>query len=746
LDVTQLTPQDIPDLESVISTAELERRPSRPPDYAAENRALVALAQEMAVSPNKVLEKLVETALTLCHAHSAGISMLDDERKTFRWIAIAGRWADRLGGATPRNFSPSGTVLDRDVSLLVSHPERHFTYLAAVTPLIDEGLLIPFHLGGEAVATIWVVAHDDSCRFDMEDLRLMTNLGNFAAAAYQTHITEHKRTEETLRDSDEQYQLVVETASDAIISIDESSQIVFANPATERIFGYESSELIGQPLTMLMPDGIRARHETGLRRYLATGQRHVNWGGAELLGRRKGGEEFPIEVAFGEVARKDQRRFTGCVRDISERKRAEAIRTAQVCQALVRADVNLAFARGDNLRAILQACAESVARHLDVACARVWTLDPDHEVLELAASAGTDAHVDGAQSHVPLGQLEVGLIAAERTPLLTNDLLNEPRIGAETRAGSQGILAFAGHPLIVEDRVVGVIAMFSKNSLGANTIDVLGSVADAIAHGIELKRAEDALRLTQTELARVARFTTVAALSASIAHEVKQPLAAIITNAGACLRLLAPDKLDLEETRKALASIIRDGQRAVDVVGRVRALLKKSAVEKTPLDLGELTRETLLLVQPDVTAHHIVLRTSLPDDLPPILGDRIQLQQVVLNLITNSIEAMRDVADRSRELMVSAHRHKVSAGDGVLVAVEDTGVGLEQANVERLFDALYTTKPDGLGMGLSISRSIVEAYQGRLWGTPNAGHGATFQFVLPAWGDFDVVNVDMSRQ
>ena len=726
--MTQLTPQDIPDQESVFSTAELRRRPSRAPDYAAENRALVALAQEMAVSPNNILQKLVETALTLCRAHSAGISMLDDERKRFRWIAIAGRWGDHLGGGAPRHFSPSGTVLDRGVPLLVSHPERHFGYLATVTPLIDEGLLIPFHLGSDAVATIWVVAHEDSCRFDMEDLRLMTDLGNLAAAAYQTYVTERKRTEQTLRDSEEQYRLVVETATDAVISIDESSQIVFVNPATEKIFGYTSSELIGRPLTMLMPEPMRPRHQTGVRRYMETGERGIDWRGAEFVGRRKDGENFPIEVSFGEIVRKGQRRFTGCVRDISERKHAEAIRAAQVCQALVRADVNLAFAKGDNFRAILQACAESVARHLDVAFALIWTLDEDQEVLELTACAGTYNEGDGADSRVSVGQLEIGLIAAERTPRLTNDVLNDPHIGDKTWARSQGIVAFAGHPLIVEDRVVGVIAMFSRSALGANTVDMLEAVADAIAHGIDRKRAEDALRSTQMALARVARFTTMAALSASIAHEVTQPLSAIITNGDACLRLLASDEPNLGETRIALASIIRDGRRAVDVVTRVRALLKKSAVEKTPVDLGQLIREVLVLVQPELTRHGIVLRTSLPEDLPLVLGDRIHLQQVVLNLMTNSIEAMRDVADRRREVRVSTQRHDVG---GVRVAVEDGGVGFEPANAERLFQALYTTKPDGLGMGLSISRSIVEAYGGRLWGTPNAPHGATFQFVLP---------------
>jgi PAS domain S-box-containing protein len=265
-----------------------------------------------------------------------------------------------------------------------------------------------------------------------------------------------------------------------------------------------------------------------------------------------------------------------------------------------------------------------------------------------------------------------------------------------------------------------------------------GSGNEGVAFVLDLserKRAEDALRSTRAELARAARLATMAALSASIAHEVTQPLAAIITNGDACLRLLAPDKPNLGEMRRALASMIRDGKRAVDVVGRVRALLKKSDVEKTSLDLGQLIREVLVLVQPEVATHRIVLRTSLSDDLPPVLGDRIHLEQVVLNLMTNSIEAMRDVADRNRELTVSAHRHEVGAGGGVLVSVKDTGVGFEEVNVERLFEALYTTKPDGLGMGLSISRSLVEAYQGRLWGTPNAGHGATFQFVLPACGD-----------
>ena len=177
---------DAPDLKSVLSTAELRRRPSRPPDHAAENRALNALMQELATSPHSILRTLAETAMAMCRSHSAGISLLNDDKASFHWPVIVGKWASHQGGGTPRDYGPCGTVLDRDVALLFSHPERDFSYFAPVTPLIEEALLIPFYVDGKAVGTVWVIAHDHSRRFDAEDLRVMTNLGTFAAAAYQT--------------------------------------------------------------------------------------------------------------------------------------------------------------------------------------------------------------------------------------------------------------------------------------------------------------------------------------------------------------------------------------------------------------------------------------------------------------------------------------------------------------------------------------------------------------------------------
>jgi len=175
-----------PDLKSVLSTAELSRRPSRAPDHAGELCALIALVQELATLPHNILRKIAETAMALCRAHSAGISLLNDDKASFHWPAIVGKWASHQGSGTPRNYGPCGTVLDRNVALLFSHPERDFSYFAPVTPLIEEALLVPFYVDGKAAGTVWVIAHDHSRKFDTEDLRVMTNLGIFAAAAYQT--------------------------------------------------------------------------------------------------------------------------------------------------------------------------------------------------------------------------------------------------------------------------------------------------------------------------------------------------------------------------------------------------------------------------------------------------------------------------------------------------------------------------------------------------------------------------------
>jgi PAS domain S-box-containing protein len=275
-----------PHLRSMLSTDDLRRRPSRPPDHAAENKALIALAQEMATSPEGILQRLADTALSLCRAHSAGVSLLedDDQKCNFHWRAIAGQWTPHLNGGTPRNFGPCGTVLDQNAAMICSHPELDFPYLSLIKPVLDEGLLIPFYVRGEAVGTIWIVSHDPSRRFDAEDLRIMTDLGTFASAAYQTLLSLN----ETQRIAS-----IVETSEDAIIGLAMNSIITSWNKGAERIFGYVAEEAIGKPVTILSPPD-RQDERPGILERIRRGERVELY---ETVRQTKHGSRIDISLA-----------------------------------------------------------------------------------------------------------------------------------------------------------------------------------------------------------------------------------------------------------------------------------------------------------------------------------------------------------------------------------------------------------------------------------------------------------------
>ncbi len=372
--------------------------------------------------------------------------------------------------------------------------------------------------------------------------------------------TDREREESVLCYSEENYRLLVETAPDAVISIDERGAILFANSATVRIFGHDPTELIGKPLTILMPEFLRKLHEKGFSRYLATGQRHIDWQGTELTALRKNGQEFPVEISFGEVSRDGNKVFTGFIRDISERK-----------------------------------------------------------------------------------------------------------------------------------------------------------------------QAQQALQMTQIELARISRLTTMGELAASIAHEVNQPLTAVTNNSNACLRLLAAGNLKPEVLRRALEEIVADGNRASAVVTRIRGFIKKAPAERNKLEINEVIQEVLTLADREIYENRVQLERQLTNARPLVLADRVQIQQVLLNLIMNAIEAMAEVTNRPRSLCLQS---RIDESGDVLVAVRDSGPGLS-VEAHRLFTPFFTTKGNGMGMGLSISRSLVESHGGRLWAAPNSPHGAAFYFTLP---------------
>jgi len=436
-------------LETIVRTDELSRRPSRPPDHAGENKALLALSTALADSPLTILQTLSDRVLEVLQADSAGLSLLTRDGERFCWVAIAGAWRPHIGGGTPRDFGPCGDVLDHDAPMLFTHWERRYPYLAEATPLADEGLLVPFYVNGRAVGTIWAILHTDRRKFDSEDLRLLCSLGRFASAAYQT---------------------------------------VQAN------------------------------------------------------------EELKSEVA----ARKEVERE---VRQWAERLEAKI-------QCLV----------------------------------------------------------------------------------------------------------------------------------DANRVAVIGQ------------------------------------LSASIAHEVSQPLVGIVTNATTALRMLAAAPLDVDGANEVIRRTIRDANRAAEIIRRLHALFVRKDCPVELLDLNEAMREVIALSLPDLKRNLVTLRSEFADDLPLVMGDRVQLQQVVLNLVRNAADAMSAVDDRPRQLRVSTAR---TDSNSVLVEVRDSGSGVDPADAERIFEAFYTTKTGGMGMGLPICRAIIEAHGGKLWATSGAPHGAVFRFTLP---------------
>jgi PAS domain S-box-containing protein len=271
-----------------------------------------------------------------------------------------------------------------------------------------------------------------------------------------------------------------------------------------------------------------------------------------------------------------------------------------------------------------------------------------------------------------------------------------------------------------------------KTGQPVNVGNVCSDITDRKRAEEKLRDSERRLLDAQMELARVTRVTTLGELTASIAHEVNQPLAAVVANAEASLRWLDRGTPDLDAVRRSVEWVISDGNRAGEVIRRVRALAKKSDIEMVPLDVNDVVRETIGLMQREVLSHQVSLRVELVPALPTILADRVQLQQVIINLVMNGIEAMQPVTDRPRELLIRSRQEERQL---VLVSVTDCGVGISAENADRLFNAFFTTKSGGMGMGLSICRSIMEAHGGRLWATANIPHGATFQFTLPVNAD-----------
>jgi len=281
------------------------------------------------------------------------------------------------------------------------------------------------------------------------------------------------------------------------------------------------------------------------------------------------------------------------------------------------------------------------------------------------------------------------------------------------------------HRIILPDGTVKY-----THTVGHPVLNAFGDVEHFVCTMMDVterKQAEEALRQAQAELARINRVTTMGELTASLANEVNQPIAAAVTDANTCLRWLKRDDPDLEEACDAASRVIKDATRAAEIISRIRLLFKNAAPQRELLDLNEIIREMVVLLRSETARYNILVGTELATDLPQVMADRVQLQQVLMNLITNGIDAMKDV-DGTRELAVKSHRAEI---DQLLISVCDTGAGVPRQQADQIFNAFFTTKPHGTGMGLRISRSIIESHGGRLWAADNFPRGASFYFTLP---------------
>jgi len=421
--------------------------------------------------------------------------------------------------------------------------------------------------------------------------------------------------------------------------------------------------------------------------------------------------------------------------EIAERKRAESALQRLNRAWRVRGMLNRSVARSADEQELASRACQALIRVGGYQLA--WLASADNGVVRAEAHASVSGFQDKQEAWAAGGTGHTlaakSMLAGVATACTLRD--RSPDLPKDAWAARNGVKAVLALPLISEGGIMGVLMVYSEewDAFDKKEADLLQEAANDMAQGIALFRtraakatAETALKRTQEELERVARATTMGELTASIAHEINQPLAAVVTNANACLRWLDREPPELDEARETARRIIRDGKRGSEVLARIRALLKNEAPKHEPLAVNEVVEEILALTRSSMT--DIVLVKNLGEDLPLVDGDRVQLQQVLLNLVLNAVEAMKDTEEPQKLLRLET---RLTNDSEVEVTVADTGPGLAPEMLDRVFTTFFTTKANGLGMGLAICRSILEQHGGKLWAESDPGAGATFHFTIP---------------
>ena len=574
-------------------------------------------------------------------------------------------------------FVPAQQIGFEDV-LGVLHPDdREATRTAVTSSLVH---------GGSFECEYRVMLAEGGCRWIVTRCRVETDTTRKPVVVHgvSIDITERKQ-------AGERFRSVVEAAPSGIMMLNAGGRIELVNARAQEYFGYSRGELIGQSIEMLIPENLDAQHAVHRSGLVgSTSRRRIAQ--REVAGRRKDGSEVPLEIRLNPIQTLDGSGVATLVTmvDIGERKRNEAAlwRERAFLWKVIDINPNLIFAKDRQGRFTLanQAVADIYGTTVR---ALIGKTDADF-----------DSNADEIESF-------------RRADLEVMDTLQERLIPEERITDAAGRVHYMQ---TVKRPIVGADGKADQ---------VLGSATDITVR----KHAELELGRQRNELAHFSRVTMLGQLSGSLAHELNQPLAAILSNAQAALRFMADDNYDRDEVREILQDIVNDDKRAGEVIRGLRLLLKKGEMRREPLDANEVVQDVLRLMRSDILNARVHLTSDLAPALPTVAGDRVQFEQVLLNLVMNGCDAMAGTAVSDRQLVVTT---ECVAGNGVRVSVADRGPGIPPEALERVFEPFYTTKSRGLGLGLAVCRKIIAAHGGRLWAENNAGVGAAFFFTVPA--------------
>ncbi|MGF6604037.1 PAS domain S-box-containing protein [Paraburkholderia sp. GAS448] len=525
--------------------------------------------------------------------------------------------------------------------------------------------------------------------------------------------------EEALRTSEERFRTLVDHATDAIFLFDEEGIVRDVNRQACEALGYTREELIGMRARQIDPDITTEKIQWVKQRLREDGSATFN-----SRHMRKDGSLFPVEVRVRVFDRGGRLFGIGQVSDITERRRREQRLLAQF-------SVTRTLSEAGSLEEAAQRILSEMCEALEWDRGAFWRVDPEVGLL-VRVQTWPSATFARAGSGLVSGTAGFGMGLPGRVwksgaPAWIADMALDREFQRAVWAAKEGLRAAFAFPITLKGGVLGVIEFFSREVRDADPelVQMMTSVGSQVGQFIERTRAEDALRHAREKLAQASRMATVAELSASIAHEINQPLQAVVAHGQACRRWLAATPPDIDQARLSAEAIVRDGYATADVISRIRALFKRTAPAKVELDINELILQVCTLMADDIHENVISLETQLAQDVPMIRADAVQIQQVIVNLVRNAIEALSVTMERKKSLLIRSR----CDGDNVVVDVQDEGAGL--ANLETIFEPFTTTKETGMGMGLAICRSIVEAHAGRIWVVRNEVRGVTFSFSLP---------------